>query len=434
MSGGHSCAGAAVALLGLTAALAAAQSRPNVVLIISDDQGWGDFGFMGHEHIRTPALDRLAAQSAVFPNGYVTAPLCRPSLASMLTGRYPHQTGICGNDPPAGVPREAYRRLIRDTPTVPRLLAGAGYRCLQTGKWWEGSHADAGFTDGMTPDGQRHGGPGLTIGRQGLGPIEAFLDAVGEAPFFIWYAPMMPHEPHDPPERILATYRAEGRSERIARYWAMCTWFDETCGGLIDSLGRRGLLENTLILFIVDNGWIQAESEERSVVGGCAARSKRTPYEGGVRTPVLLSRPGRVPPSRREDLVSAVDLAPTILRACGLDVPAELTGADLEALACGRRQADREAVFGAVFGHDDLVAGDPAANLTHRWLRSGPWKLIVPAGPSEATELFDVAADPWETQDLAGARPEQVRRLRRLLDGWWNPRPTASTSTFPAGG
>ncbi len=118
--------------------------------------------------------------------------------------------------------------------------------------------------------------------------------------------------------------------------------------------------------------------------------------------------------------------------ASGLDVPAEMTGADLEALACGRPHPAREAVFGSAFRHDDLVPGDPAANMTHRWLRSGPWKLIVPADPSEATELFDVAADPWETQDLAGARPEQVRRLRRILDDWCNPRPTASTS--PAGG
>src|SRR3954469_4406985 len=126
---------------------------PNIVMIISDDQGWRDFGFMGHPAIRTPNLDRLASQSLTFTNGYVTTPLCRPSLATMLTGLYPHQHKITGNDPPAGQPRESMWGFMKEAPALPRLLRERGYRSFQTGKWWEGHHESGGFTEGMTVKG-----------------------------------------------------------------------------------------------------------------------------------------------------------------------------------------------------------------------------------------------------------------------------------------
>ncbi|GAF93218.1 unnamed protein product, partial [marine sediment metagenome] len=139
-----------LALLAVTA-LAAAE-RPNVVMIVSDDQGWRDFGFMGHGVVRTPHLDRLAQTSAVFPNGYVPTALCRPSLATLLTGLYGHQHKITGNDPPDGVDRDAMLGFLRQSPAVPRLLAQAGYLSLQTGKFWEGHYSNAGFTHGMTTE------------------------------------------------------------------------------------------------------------------------------------------------------------------------------------------------------------------------------------------------------------------------------------------
>jgi uncharacterized sulfatase len=117
----------------------------------------------------------------------------------------------------------------------------------------------------------------------GLGPIRRFLEETRGKPFFLWYAPMLPHQPHDPPERLLAKYRAEGRSEHEAKYWAMCTWFDETCGALRAMLEELGLAENTLTIYLADNGWIQDRDRPAFDV-----RSKRSPYEGGVRTPILL--------------------------------------------------------------------------------------------------------------------------------------------------
>ncbi len=404
-----------------------AATRPNVILIISDDQAWTDFGFMGHPVIRTPNLDRLATQGALFPHGYVTAPLCRASLASIITGQYGHRTRICGNDPPDRVAdRTASQAFIRDVPTLPRLLGRAGYRTFQTGKLWEGSYANAGFSHGMTPEGERHGGPGLVIGREGLQPIYDFIEQGGDAPFFVWYAPFLPHEPHTPPERLLSKYTAAGRHPRLAAYWAMCEWLDETCGELVDYLHQKKLLENTLIAFIVDNGWIQATVPPAQRQGWFAPKSKRSPYDGGVRTPIFLHWPGRVKPARCEFLASAIDLAPTILRVCGVEPPAEMTGVNLLEVAADRAASDRQAVFGEVFEHDDVVLGNPDRNVTHRWMRRGRWKLIVPQDDSQPTELYDLAADPTEKKNLAAEHPRTVREMLVLLDAWWTPRPTSA--------
>lgn len=405
-------------LLALVAGVAA-RAQPNVLLIVADDQAWTDYGFMGHEVIRTPHLDALAAAGAVFENGYVPSSLCRPSLATMLTGLYPHQHGITGNDPPPGVPRERMLTRIARLETVPELLARHGYRCLQTGKWWEGSYALGGFTDGMTHGdprrGGRHGDEGLRIGRRGLEPIFEFVDRCrGEKrPFFVWYAPLLPHTPHDPPARLLERYRVRGRSEHVARYYAMCEWLDETCGELLAFLERRGLEQNTLVVFLADNGWIQ-----RPDARGFAPRSKRTPYEGGVRTPIVLRWPGRVAPGRRAELASSIDLAPTILAACGVPGPSDLPGLDLVALASGKARR-REAVFGATFEHDVVDLEDPVRGLRARWVRRGRDKLIWPAARGRAPELYDLVEDPHERHDLAARRPERVAELQRAIEAWW---------------
>ena len=389
---------------------------PNVVLIISDDQAWTDFGFMGHDVIRTPHLDRLAGQSLVFPRGYVPTSLCRASLASIITGLYPHQHAITGNDPPRGVDRDRMLKHIERAETLPERLAEIGYRSLQTGKWWEGNCRCGGFTEGMTHGdrarGGRHGDAGLQIGRRTMRPIFDFIAdcSAAEAPFFVWYAPFLPHTPHNPPERLLGHYRAEGRSPHVARYFAMCEWFDETCGQLLDHLDARGLVENTVVLFVVDNGWIQ-----RPDWHGFAARSKRSPYDGGLRTPVMVRWPGRVKPERCDVPVSSVDLSPTILAACGVALPNDLPGVDLRVVA---RDRARGPVFGATFTHDVVDIDDPSASLRHRWMVDGQWKLIVPAA-DQPVELYDVESDPFETSDGADRQPDRVRGLRRVLDEWW---------------
>lgn len=400
--------------------------RPNIVLIISDDQAWTDFGFMGHGVIATPHLDRLAAESAVFPNGYVPTSLCRASLATLLTGLYAHQHRICTNDPPDGMARESMLTFIQQVPTLPRLLSQAGYRSLQTGKFWEGHYSNADFTEGMTTDG-RHGGPGLDIGRKTMKPIFDFIDSAGETPFFIWYAPMMPHQPHNPPERILQKYRMEGRHEKIAKYFAMCEWFDETVGELLGYIDGKGLGEKTLVVFVVDNGWIQETSPVKTTRGGFAPKSKLSPYDGGLRTPVLLRWPGRIPPQRYSDLVSTIDLVPTLLAACGLEKTEEMQGLNLLEVATGQKERlDREAVYGEIYLHTARDVNHPALNLTHRWMRKGDWKLILAMEEGATPEVYNVISDPFEQNNLARADSEtlhwlhtQWQSLRQTLDTWW---------------
>ncbi|MFV2069164.1 MAG: sulfatase-like hydrolase/transferase, partial [Pirellulales bacterium] len=379
-------------------------------LIISDDQAWTDFGFMGHPVIETPHLDRLARQSMVFPHGYVPSSLCRPSLASIITGLLPHQHKITGNDPsPSQGPqdraryladREAMLQYIDQVPTLPRMLAEQGYVSFQCGKWWEGNYRRGGFTHGMTHGdpkrGGRHGDEGLAIGRSGMEPIARFIESAGDRPFFIWYAPFMPHAPHTPPERTLAKYQDQTESIHVARYYAMCEWFDATCGELIDLVERAGQSDNTVVLFVVDNGWIQRPDSPRY-----AARSKRSPYDGGIRTPIMVHWPGHVRPEIVERPVSSIDLAPTILHACGLDTQADkLPGANLPDTAA---VLARGTIEGACFTHNAIDIRRPAKNLRYGWTIQWPWKRIMPNLdnlPDSRSELFHLGSDPYERHNL----------------------------------
>lgn len=406
-------------LLVLGSACLAQAKPPNVVMIISDDQTWGDFSFMGHPHIQTPHLDRLAKQSVVYTRGYVPSSLCRPSLATLITGLYPHQHGITGNDPPKGTNRQLMLKHIQSHSTLPQMLAKKGYRSLQTGKWWEGHPKLGGFTHAMTHGdpkrGGRHGDLGLQVGRKGLKPIFDFIDQGGDQPFFVWYAPFLPHSPHNPPARLLDKYKDKTDSIHIARYWAMCEWFDETCGELLGHLDRKGLSDNTLVVFVTDNGWIQQPKSPRY-----APKSKRSPYDGGLRTPIMLRWPGKLRPKHNEEtLVNSVDLVPTILAACGLEPTKKMLGLDLIGQANDELKR-REAIFGEIFEHDVADIDRPEASLLHRWCIEGNWKLILSTG-DRGPELFDLHADPWETKNLAGKNPKMVKQLSNRLDTWWSP-------------
>lgn len=413
-----------------------APARPlNVIVIVADDQGSDDYGFRGHPEIKTPRLDRLAAESLTFANCYVPSSLCRPSLASIITGLYPHQHKIFSNDPPEPPKtvrnkqadpewlRQRERQIahIDTSPTLPRVLATAGYRSFQTGKWWEGNYKRGGFTHGMT-EGTRHGDAGLTIGRETMHPIYGFIDdsLKEQKPFFVWYAPFLPHSPHNPSERFLANYRDKTPSLAVAKYWAMCEWCDETCGQLLDFLDARGLRDDTLIVYVCDNGWIQDPKADRY-----APRSKQSQYDGGLRTPLMFRLPKRIDPRKSDTPVSSLDIMPTVLKLCNVERPTDapaLGGVDLlnaEAVAA------RKQLFGEIFTHSAVDVADPASSVRFRWTREGNRKLIVPDlrnEPQGVVELYDLAVDPGETKNLAASGPDEVVRLTRMLDAWWNPK------------
>lgn len=430
---------------------ASAAQPPNVVFIISDDHAWTDYGFMEHKEVETPHLDQLAQQSAVFTRGYVPTALCRPALATLATGLYAHQHKITGNDPALlpemaaagrrkGEPseyREQRERLISHIdrqPTLPKLLAEEGYRSHQSGKWWEGNYSRGGFTHGMTrgfpQPGGRHGDDGLKIGREGMEPIFEFIDkSVADAePFFVWYAPFLPHTPHTPPQRLFDKYKSKGiESDHVARYYAMVEWFDETCGALIEHLDREGVRENTLIVYIGDNGWIQDPE-----AGGFAPRSKQSPNEGGTRQPTMFSWPGVIQAGdRAQQLCSSVDIVPTALAAAEARIPENLPGYNLLPILKSGEATPRTEVFGESFAHDVADINNPEASLLYRWVIQDEWKLLLTYDgkvgrygkhhprQEKRPQLFNLLDDPHEEQNVAADNPDIVAALAEKINAWW---------------
>ncbi len=428
---------------------------PNFLLIISDDQSWTDYSFMGHPQIETPNLDKLAAESLTFTRGYVTSPLCRPSLASIFTGLHTHEHGITGNDikitggagkrpngmaarrhPDWAPKHEQLYAGFEKHPNLARSLSQAGYLTLQTGKWWENKPQRFGFTHAMThadpAKGGRHGDAGLKISREGIQPINDFLDESKSSnkPFFIWHAPFLPHTPHNPPKELHDKYLKREPNKFTSRYYAMVDWFDQTCGELLAELDQRGLRENTVVIYVTDNGWIQDSKSAKF-----APLSKQDPHEGGIRTPVMVRWPGKVAPRLdKKTLVSSIDIAPTILHCAGLEVPDSMKGLDLRETAALQ---ERDAVHGYDGNHDIFDVDDRTANIETRYIIKGDWKLLLhhpsstlfrayngvytgkPDNAEGKPELYHLSEDPHEKINLAPANPDKVKELTAALSAWW---------------
>jgi uncharacterized sulfatase len=368
----------------------------------------------------------MAGESLLYTRGYAT-PVCSPSLATLLTGRLPHQHGITGNDlssPTAAAKRNRTplsARLLANPFILPKALSNAGYLTFQTGKLWNTTYDEVGFTHGMTDKMGRHGGAGLEIGRKGMKPIFDFMAEARkqQKPFFVWYAPLLPHDPHTPPAELLAKYKGKGPTPAAEKYFAMVEWLDQTCGELDAHLTAQGLKENTVLLYLADNGWDGAFGYQTN-------RAKLSPYETGIRTPIFIRWPGRVKPLRDDDtLASIIDIVPTIAKAAGLNAPADLPGLDL---------TDREAlqkrpcITVECYTHDIADLAAPEKSLLSRVVLSGWSKLLIP-GParpdrpfssrSEQPELFNLKADLGEQTNLATQQPKEVARLRALQDAIW---------------
>ncbi len=418
-----------ITLIVAGSACAADATRPNVILILSDDQGFTDYGFMGHKVVRTPNIDRMASQSLLYTRGYVM-PVCSPSLACLLTGKLPHAHGITGNDlskSAAAAAKDAgeagrsplSHKLLSNSMILPKALTEAGYFTYQTGKLWNVTAEEVGFTSGMTNKEGRHGGDGLDIGRKTMKPIFDFMDKAQseKKPFFVWYAPMMPHQPHNPPQEYMAHYEGKGLSKKAEQYYAMCEWFDKTCGELDDYLNQKHLADNTVIIYMADNGW---DAEQGN-------RAKLSPYEMGIRTPMFVRWPGKVKPLRDDEtLASIIDFVPTVLTLCGLKVPAELTGLDL---LNHTAMTARKSICVEAYTHDIADLGHPSKSLVTQVIINGWSKLLIPGtvSPDKAftsapktLELFDLKSDPLEKKDLAAERPDEVSRLKALQTAEWN--------------
>ncbi len=411
------------------AASAAEHTPPNVVLIISDDHGFPDYGFMQSEIAQTPNLDRIASESLLYTRGYVM-PVCSPSLASLLTGQLPHVHGITGNDLSSNAMKALSAngrkdraplstQLLGNSVILPKMLTDAGYLTFQTGKLWNVTAEEVGFTSGMTNQEGRHGGKGLAIGRETMKPIFKFIDdaEAQKKPFFVWYAPMLPHAPHNPPKELLVKYENKGLSKSAEKYYAMVEWFDQSCGELDDYLRQHNLTDNTVIVYLADNGW---DPEQGS-------RAKLSPYELGIRTPMFVRWPGNVQPMRDDEtLASIIDVVPTILNVCGLKTSTNLPGLDLldrEAMNA------RQSIFVEGYTHDIAELGVPEESLVTQVVIDGWSKLLRPGAnrpdkaytsAPEVIELFDLKVDPFEKHNLAKDQSAEVARLLELQNSAWN--------------
>jgi len=423
--------------------------RPNIVLLISDDDEYGHFGFMGNEIVHTPMLDSLAAAGTVFTTGHCPAPLCRPSLASMLTGRMPHQHGIYANYlDRKGIGND--RTKLDPTGSLANSLKDAGYATYATAKYWEGDPREMGFTHGtveVTFKGFGH------FVREGQDELFDFIDEQGATkPMFIWWAPLLPHRPHNPPPRYaerfadteieIPSFYSGDKDRYIAtmrKFYAMGTWFDDGVAQLISKLKAAGEYENTIFLFYVDNGYAMGMP------------AKNSPTEKGLRTPMFVNWPGHVPAGKRIDgLNYALDLHSTILDYAGLDPVAGVVSQSLRPQIERDMDGSREALYGAVYAHapvnykgDPGIARGPQRDVYALYVRTERWKYVLytqDVGPENdryiwmvhqlsdafvrsqgAQNLFDLDADPDEERDLAQA-PDQKQRLagfREQVLEWW---------------
>jgi uncharacterized sulfatase len=206
----------------------------------------------------------------------------------------------------------------------------------------------------------------------------------------------------------------------------MCDWFDETCGELLGMIDDAGQRDNTLVVYVTDNGWIQNPEKN-----GYAPRSKQTPYEGGIRTPIMYRWPGKIPAGERSELATSIDIVPTMLAAAGAEIPPGLPGLNLLPKLESESPIDRKRIFGESFAHDIADIENPEASLLFRWCIEGKWKLLltydgevnryVTTHPrtEKRPQLFDLVADPSEQTNLAGQNPEVVARLVKAINGWY---------------
>lgn len=420
--------------------------KPNVLLIVTDDQGFGDLGCHGNPRIHTPRLDALAGESVRLRSFHVS-PVCSPTRASLMTGRYNYRTGV--------VDTFRGRSMMHpDEVTIAEILGTAGYRTGIFGKWHLGDNAplrpiDQGFQEALV---LRGGGIGQASDPPGSGYFDPilqhdgkqekypgycsevfagaairFIEADRSRPFFAYLAFNAPHEPLDVPEADLKPYREAGPNpepmpgedpEKTARVYAMVSNIDRNVGRVLDRLDALGLDRETIVVFLSDNG-----PQQPRYNAGLRDR-KGSVHDGGIKVPCFVRWRGTLEPGRSVEPIAAhIDIAPTLLSACGVARPARVAfdGLDLLPLLKGPAVAWPERTLYFQWHRGDVP--EPRRAFA---ARSDRYKLAQPKGVEpvplpEPTrfELFDMVADPSEQEDIADRHPEVVAAMLRGYDAWF---------------
>ncbi len=423
---------------------------PNIIFILADDLGYGDLGCYGSAAIATPYIDQLAREGTRFTDVYSGSPVCAPSRAVLMSGLHTGHTRIRNNSPRVGGTPEAFAggaeggvrlSLTASDRTVAEGLRAGGYATGISGKWglaepgtdgtptrrgfdrWLGylnqNHAAYYYTDYLDEnDGirvvpeNRHGRRGVYSNDLMADFAVAFLQDHRERPFFLYLPFTLPHARMEVPELGAYAERTDWPEEaRI--YAAMVSRLDRYVGRLLAELKRLELDDSTLVFFTSDNGPVTAPRTELLRSARHWRGRKGSVYEGGIRVPMIVRRPGRVPAGRvSSEPWSFADVAPTLLELAGLPVPAGLDGRSVLPVLTGTV---------ASLGARPLYWEIPSDRL-HQAVRLGPWKAVR-AGHGQPLELYDLVADPTESTDVAAAHPETVATLRGLLDSSHVPSP-----------
>jgi len=439
--------GQCVAFLLLFANCCFAAERPNVIVILTDDQGAVDAGSYGAEDLTTPAVDALAARGVRFTQFYAAAPVCSPSRAGLLTGRYPWRVGV-PNNAVAG-PSEEINNLAGlenkgglhdEAVTLAEIYSDAGYRTAHIGKWHLG-HGEGskpldqgfGFSFGhmcgcidnyahffywngpnrhdLWQDNVRVHMPGKFFPDLMVDKAAEFIGEESDQPFFMYFACNAPHYPYQGDAKWLKHYSELPFPRSL--YAAFLSTLDERVGRLLTLLEEKGIREDTIVVYQSDNGH---STEERAHFGGGSAGpyrgAKFSLFEGGIRLPAIISWPGHLPEGVvREQVSHACDWAPTLLQLCNIQTSVK----NLDGHSLVEVLQDE----GAASPHD-AVHWD----VGRQWaVRQGPWKLIykvrATAGPKLEKEdqewfLANIDEDPGESKNYASTEPEVVKRLQRV--------------------
>ncbi len=408
--------------LGTAVTVTSASDHANVVVIVSDDQGYADISCYPHaDDVSTPNLDRIADDGVRLTNGYASCPVCAPTRAGLLTGRYQQRFGFyTAADSRAGLPRSET--------TLADILQQSGYATGVFGKWHLGyapqfrplrrgfdtfygflGHGGHDYFDLSLADDVRsiyrdakpisdEGYLTRNITREAV----AFIKANRERPFFAYVPYNAVHNPLQAPDNYIRRYPSQ--DPKRSTYLAMLAILDEGVGDILDVLDELDLSERTLVIFLSDNGGARGTS----AVNGALRDYKHSVYEGGVRVPFLLRWPGRIEAgSVSHEPVISIDVFSTVLSAAGIEPPRAVDSRDiLSALDSGVEGPLHEALFWNWMDKDSDVG----------WaVRKGRWKLVANKGEPE---LYDLQADLSESRDLATAEPDRVQELLATYQQW----------------
>lgn len=389
--------------------------KPNVLLVITDDQGWGDVHIHNNPAIDTPNLDALATSGARFDRFYVS-PVCAPTRAALLTGRWHPRTGV------SGVTRTA-ETMRQDETTIAEVFRQAGYRTGAFGKWHNGAHWphdpngqgfdeflgfcaghwDLYFDSPLTHNQQPTRGEGFIIDHLTNKAIE-FITASGDQPWFCYVPYNTPHTPWQVPDRYWNKYSARNLPETSACAYAMVENIDDNLGRLLSLIEQRDETNETIVLFMTDNG---ANTDRWD---GNMRGQKGSLHEGGSRVPLFVRYPGQIPENTLVTTLAAhIDLLPTLMEFAGIQ-------------SSGGKPLDGKSLVNALSKGNDPKLEQRI--LFNHWadrgaVRTKRWRLVKDRARQTDWQLFDMQADPNETTDVASEFPEVVADLASQYENWW---------------